>query len=65
MLWQGLSGSDLCRSLKDPAKNGNRSLAAITTHMGTDKLVLWGWNPGPRREAVPLMHDEFMKQVSI
>jgi hypothetical protein len=40
-------------------------LAAITTHMGTDKLVLWGWNPGPRREAVPLMHDEFMKQVSI
>ncbi len=65
MLWQGLSGGDLCRSLKDPAKNGNRSLAAITTHMGTDKLVLWGWNPGPRREAVPLMHDEFMKQVSI
>jgi len=32
MLWQGLSGGDLCRSLKDPAKNGNRSLEEITTH---------------------------------
>ena len=65
MLWQGLSGGDLCRSLKDPAKNGKRSLEEITTHMGTDKLVLWGWNPGPGHEAAPLVHDEFMKQVHL
>jgi hypothetical protein len=65
MLWQGLSGGDLCRSLKDPAKNGNRSLEDITTHLRTDKLVLWGWNPGPGREAVSLVHDEFMKQVRL
>ena len=65
MLWQGLLGGALCRSLKDPAKNGKRSLADIMTHMGTDKLVLWGWNPGGNREAVPLGHEEFMKQMRI
>jgi hypothetical protein len=65
MLWQGLSGGALCRSVKDPQKNGKRSLDAIVTHMGTDKLVLWGWNPGAGREAVPLAHDEFMKQVRV
>jgi hypothetical protein len=65
MLWQGLSGGDLCRSLKNPAKNGNRSLEKIIVHMDTDKLVLWGWNPGPGREAVPLAHDEFIKQVRL
>jgi hypothetical protein len=27
--------------------------------------VLWGWNPGPGREAVSLVHDEFMKQVRL
>ena len=36
-------------TLKDPAKNGKRSLEEITTHMGTDKLVLWGWDPGDGR----------------
>src|SRR5437879_4601762 len=35
MLWQGLSGAALCRSLKDPEKNGKRSLADLVTHMGT------------------------------
>jgi len=65
MLWQGLSGGDLCRSLKDPVKNGNRSLEKIITHMGTDKLVLWGWNPGSGREAVPLAHEKFMRQMHV
>jgi hypothetical protein len=65
MLWQGLSGGALCRSLKDPTKNGKRSLDEITTHMETDKLVLWGWNPGAGLEAVPLAHNEFMKELRI
>jgi len=65
MLWQGLSGGALCRSLKDPAKNGKRSLEDIVTHMGSDKLVLWGWNPGAGRAAVPLAHNEFMKELRV
>ena len=64
MLWEGLPGGALCRSLKDPLKNGKRSLEDIVTHMGTDKLVLWGWNPGAGRD-VPLAHGEFMKQMQV
>src|SRR5262249_27242380 len=47
MLWQGLSSGDLCRQIKDPARNGNRSLNAIIEHMEKDPLVGYGWNPGP------------------
>jgi hypothetical protein len=65
MLWQGLSGRALCRSLKDPNKNGKRSLDDIMTHMGTDKLVLWGWNPGRELEPVSIPHDEFMRTMRV
>ena len=60
MLWQGLSGGDLCRVLKDPARNGKRSGAQLVEHMETEPLVLWGWNPGPGREPVPMAHREFV-----
>jgi hypothetical protein len=51
--------------LKDPLKNGKRSLEDILTHMGTDKLVLWGWSPGAGREAVTLAHEAFMKEMQV
>ena len=60
MLWQGLSSGDLCRMLKDPARNGKRSAAQLIEHMETEPLVLWGWNPGPGREPVPVPHQEFV-----
>jgi hypothetical protein len=63
MGWQGLSRAELCRALSDPAKNGNRSLADLVHHMSTDPLVLWGWKPGEGLEAVPVPHDEFVKQL--
>lgn len=65
MLWQGLSSAQLCRALKNSATNGNRTLAQIVDHMGTDKLVLWGWDPGTGRAPVPIPHAEFMQQLRI
>jgi hypothetical protein len=61
MLWQGLSTADLCRMLSDPESNGHRSPQAIIEHMETEKLVLWGWNPGGNREPVPISHGDFVK----
>jgi hypothetical protein len=46
MGWVGLSSGDLCRRLKDPAANGNRSVADLVKHMTEDALVLWAWQPG-------------------
>jgi len=61
MLWQGLTVGELCRMLKDPQRNGNRSAAALVEHMEVDKLVRWGWNPGKGREAVPIPHRDFVE----
>lgn len=53
MGWQGLSAGELCAALKDPARNGGRSLAQIVAHHGTDTLVGWAWNPGEGRAPAP------------
>jgi hypothetical protein len=64
MLWQGLSSGDLCRTLKDPARNGKRSPEALVEHMSSP-LVLWGWNPGPGLEPVPIPHAEFINLMKV
>jgi len=62
MAWSGLSDGDLCRAIKDPEKNGHRTLPALIPHMDTS-LVTWAWNPGPGRTSPPLSHDEFVNQL--
>jgi hypothetical protein len=64
MLWQGLSSGDLCRMLKDSARNGKRSPEALVEHMSSP-LVLWGWNPGPGLEPVPIPHAEFINLMKV
>jgi len=60
LAWQGLSTGELCRSLKDPSKNGGMSLSALVEHVTSDKLVNWGWNPGTGRTTPPLPHQQFV-----
>jgi hypothetical protein len=62
MAWKGLAISELCRTLKDPGKNGNRSVRDLVPHMDTS-LVRWAWNPGPGRTLPPLSHDEFVSRL--
>jgi hypothetical protein len=62
MAWKGLSMGDLCRTLKDPAKNGNRSLQDLVVHMDTS-LVRWAWTHGPGRTLPPLSHDQFVSRL--
>ncbi len=65
MLWQGLSSGDLCRMLKDETRNGGRGGEALIEHMDHEPLVLWGWDPGGDRAAVPMAHDVFVQQMKI
>ena len=52
---QGLKKSlgAICRQLKDPRRNGGKSLAELQRHNAEDSLVGWGWNPGPGRQPAP------------
>jgi hypothetical protein len=63
MSWARLSIGQLCRTLKDPTKNGRRSLKAIIKHMQEDSLVHWSWDPGGTRASVPMPHHVFVEFV--
>jgi cytochrome c5 len=60
MVIQGETAGEFCRQLKDPAKNGHRTLAQIIEHVSLDDLVGWGWNPGDGRTLPPLSRPEFV-----
>jgi hypothetical protein len=60
MAWIGLPAAQLCAMIKDKKSNGDRDFAALLKHVGEDKLVLWGWNPGNGRLPVPVPHDQFV-----
>lgn len=53
MAWLGKSPGEICAQLKDPARNGGRTLAQIADHLGHDALVAWGWAPGGGRTPAP------------
>lgn len=53
MAWQGKSLGEICAQVKDPARNGGKSLSEIVEHMSRDSLVGWAWAPGAGREPAP------------
>jgi len=59
MAWQGRSLSQICAQVKDPARNGGRTLAQIHEHMARDHLVGWAWRPGPGRTPAPGTQEQF------
>jgi|SRR5215469_10728138 len=65
MVFVGRSPSELCRQLKDPKQNGNRSLQELYEHVSTDDLVGWGWNPGDGRSLPPLSRTDTSAQMKI
>jgi hypothetical protein len=60
MVFEGRTPRQLCEQLKDRAATGGRDLAALVDHVTHDRLVLWGWDPGPGRTPVPVPHARFV-----
>jgi hypothetical protein len=58
MVWFEQSSSQICAQIKDPARNGGRTLEAVADHILKDPLVAWGWAPGPGREPAPSSAQE-------
>ncbi|MEO0601706.1 MAG: hypothetical protein AAF211_09730, partial [Myxococcota bacterium] len=46
--------------LKDPSRNGQRTLDDLLEHVSHDSLVRWGWSPGGSRTTPPLDHASFV-----
>jgi hypothetical protein len=60
LVFEGRSSGELCRQLRDPARNGGMTPAQLLAHVDHDPLVLWGWNPGEGRVPVSTTHAEFV-----
>jgi hypothetical protein len=64
MAWFGKTPRVLCEQLKDPERNGHRTLQAVVDHATHDAIVAWGWNPGADRQAVPGTQAQFGELVA-
>lgn len=53
MAWEGKALGEICAQLKDPHRNGGRSLDALVHHMAEDSLIAYGWNPPAHLEPAP------------
>ncbi len=59
MAWVGKSLGEICEQIKDPKRNGGKSMEELIHHMSEDTLVGWGWTPGGDREPAPGTQKEF------
>jgi hypothetical protein len=64
MAWVGKTPRQICEQLKDPKRNGGKTLAEIVDHNAHDKLVAWGWSPGHGREPAPGTQAELGRLVA-
>ena len=61
MVFVGRSPRQLAEQLKDPKRNGGKTIFEILKHVEEDSLVLAGWDPGEGRTKPPISHAEFAK----
>lgn len=62
-VWFEKSSEDICAQVRDPNRNGDRTILEIAEHIEHDALVHWGWAPGPGREPAPGSAAETITQV--
>jgi hypothetical protein len=53
MVFIGKTPGEICEALKDNARNGGKTIEEIVSHVKDDKLVAWGFAPGPGRLPAP------------
>jgi len=58
MAWEGKTLAEICVQIKDPDRNGGKSLADLINHIGDDSLVGWAWSPGYGRTPAPGSQQE-------
>ena len=68
MRWEGLSRTEIAKSMMNPRNNGNRSAEDIMHHLTEHELVLWAWEPGVDaegnpRELPPVPVEEYIAAV--
>ncbi|WP_340201921.1 hypothetical protein [Ascidiimonas sp. W6] len=68
MKWEGLTRTEIAKSMLNPANNGGRNLEELMHHLTEHELVLWAWEPGVKadgtpRKKPPVPLEEYKKAV--
>lgn len=68
MAWEGMSRTEIARSILNPENNGGKTLEETVKHMTEDDLVLWAFEPGvddegKPREKPPVSKADFIDAV--
>ena len=53
MVFLGRNAAQVCAGLKDPKRNGGRTIEKVVEHVAHDGLVAWGFAPGVGRNPAP------------
>ncbi|WP_375230413.1 hypothetical protein [Roseobacter sp. S98] len=63
--WFGQSSDDVCRQLRDPERNGGRTVEELADHLDHDVILHWAWSPGGGREPAPYNLDIHIRDLRI
>ncbi|MDE2634142.1 MAG: hypothetical protein OSA82_13620 [Paracoccaceae bacterium] len=63
--WFGKSSQEICTQLRDPARNGGRTMIELAEHLNHDLILHWAWNPGGGREPAPYSLQEHIDDLLI
>ena len=59
LVFVGVAPRALCEQIKDPARNGDKTMDALRAHLDSP-LVQWGWSPGFGRRPVAIPRERFL-----
>jgi len=67
-LWYGRSGAEICKQLRDPARNGGRDAVALLAHLRHDAslngFIPRGWEPGEGRSTPPGTFEDHLRDMA-
>ena len=63
MSWGDATPAEICGTVTDKSRNGNRAPKGVVLHVENDILVNWAWAPGDKRSTPPLSHEDFVKLI--
>ncbi len=61
--WFGRSTEEICAQLRDPDRNGGRTLIDLAEHLNHDLILHWAWSPGGGREPAPYSLQEHVNDI--
>jgi hypothetical protein len=63
--WFGKTSEEVCTQLRDPERNGGRTMLELAEHLNHDLILHWAWNPGGGREAAPYSLQEHIDDLLV